>query len=57
VLLTLGLGLIVINALLLMLTAFLTDALTVDGFLSALMGAVLIALVSFVVGRLKSLRS
>jgi putative membrane protein len=56
VLLTLGLGLIVINALMLMLTAFLTDALTVDGFLSALLGSLLIAVVSFLLGRVNSSR-
>ena len=47
--LTLGLFMLVINALLLLLTAFLVpSALTIDGFLSAFIGAILIGLVSWV---------
>lgn len=45
--LTLGLFTIVVNALMLMLTAALLDALTVDGFWPAVLGALLISLVSF----------
>lgn len=48
VVLTLGLFTIVVNALMLMLTAALVDALTVDGFLAALLGSLLISVVSFV---------
>lgn len=47
VLLTLGLITIAINALMLMITAGLTDSLSVDGFLSALLGALVISVVSF----------
>lgn len=50
---TLGLFTLVINALMLMLTAWLTDALTIEGgfiqsFLIALLGSVLISIVSMV---------
>ncbi len=47
VVLTLGLFTIVVNALMLMLTAALVDALTVVGFWAALLGSLLISLVSF----------
>jgi putative membrane protein len=46
VLLTLGLFTIVINALMLMLTDALMDSLTVNGFWAALLGSLLISLVS-----------
>jgi putative membrane protein len=46
VLLTLGLFTIVINALMLMLTDWLMDSLTVSGFWAALLGSLLISLVS-----------
>jgi putative membrane protein len=48
VILTLGLFLLVINAALLGLTAALTDRLTVDGFGSALLGGLLLAVGSWV---------
>lgn len=44
--LTLGLFTLVINALMLMLTAALVDALSVSGFWSALLGSLIISLVS-----------
>ena len=44
VLLTLGLFLLVINAALLGLTALLTDRLTVDGFIAALLGGLVLAI-------------
>ena len=47
VLLTLGLLTIAINALMLMITAELTDSLSVDGFVPALLGALVISVVSF----------
>lgn len=47
VLLTLGLVTVVINALMLMLTAALTRSLTVESFWAALLGALVIAVVSF----------
>lgn len=46
-LLTLGLFTLVINALMLMLTDAFVDALSVDGFWSALLGSVIISIVSF----------
>ena len=46
--LTLGLFLLVLNALLLALAAYLVPALTIDGFLSAFIGAIIIGLVSWV---------
>jgi putative membrane protein len=45
--LTLGLFTVVVNALMLMLTAALVDALHVGGFWPALLGSILISLVSF----------
>jgi putative membrane protein len=45
--LTLGLFTLVVNALMLMLTAWLVDALTVAGFWPALWGSLLISIVSF----------
>ena len=50
--LTLGLFLLVLNAVLLALCAWLVPALTIDGFWSALIGAVLIGLVSWVLNHL-----
>ena len=47
VVLTLGLFLLVVNAALLGLTALLTDRLTVDGFGTALIGGLILALVSW----------
>jgi putative membrane protein len=46
VVLTLGLFTFVINALMLLLTAALLDALVVDGFLAALLGSLVISVVS-----------
>ena len=48
VLLTLGLFLLVINAALLALTAGLTDRLTVDGFGTAILGGLILAVVGWV---------
>lgn len=48
---TFGVALIVINALMLLLTDAITDSLTVDNFGSALLGALVISVVSWVVGR------
>ncbi len=47
ILLTLGLFLLVVNAAMLLLTAALTDRLTVDGFGTAVLGGLLIALVTW----------
>jgi|SRR5215467_7403118 len=46
--LTLGLFLLVLNAALLAISAWLVPALTIDGFFSAFVGAILIGLVSWV---------
>ena len=48
VVLTLGLFLLVINAALLGLTALLTDRLTVDGFITALLGGLVLAIAGWV---------
>ncbi|MCC6963483.1 MAG: phage holin family protein [candidate division Zixibacteria bacterium] len=48
IILTLGLLTLVINALMLMLTAAMTDILKVDGFIPALLGSIVISLVSLV---------
>ncbi len=45
--LTLGLFTLVVNALMLLLTAALIDALTVDGFWAAVLGSLVISIVSF----------
>lgn|SRR5215472_12507161 len=45
--LTLGISLLVLNALLLALSAWLVPALTIDGFWSAFVGAILLGLVSW----------
>ena len=52
VLLTLGLFLLVINAALLGLTALLTDRLTIDGFGTALIGGLILAVVGWVADQL-----
>jgi putative membrane protein len=51
ILLTLGLFAFVVNALMLMLTASLTDALSVSGFWSAVLGSLIVSLVTMVLGR------
>jgi putative membrane protein len=48
---TLGIALVVLNAVLLIITDELTDALTVDDFGAALVGALVISVVSWIVGR------
>ena len=48
---TLGIALVVINALMLVITDALTAALEIDDFVSALLGALVISAVSWVVGR------
>lgn len=48
VLLTLGLFLLVINAALLGITAAITDRLTIDGFLTAVLGGLILAVVGWV---------
>lgn len=48
---TLGIALVVINALMLVITDALTDALEIDGFGSALLGALVISAVSWTVGQ------
>ena len=48
VLLTLGLFLLVINAALLGLTAALTDRLTIDGFVTALLGGLILAIAGWI---------
>ena len=50
ILLTLGLMLVVINALMLLLTDRLTTGLTVDGFVPALLGSIVISVVGLVAG-------
>ena len=52
VVLTLGLFLLVVNAALLGLTALLTDRLTVDGFWTALVGGLILAVVSWAADQL-----
>ena len=52
VVLTLGLFLLVINAALLGLTALLTDRLTVDGFVTALLGGLILAIAGWVADQL-----
>lgn len=52
VLLTLGLFLLIINAALLGLTAALTDRLTVDGFVTALLGGLILAIAGWVADQL-----
>ena len=50
VLVTLGLWLLVVNALMLMLTSWLVDGFSVDGFLTAVGGAIVIGLVNWILG-------
>lgn len=57
ILLSLGLMLLVINALMLLLTDRLTTELTVDGFVPALLGSIVISMVGLVVGALFDDRS
>ena len=52
VLLTLGLFLLVINAALLGLTALITDRLEIDGFVTALLGGLILAIASWVADQL-----
>jgi putative membrane protein len=52
VVLTLGLFLLVVNAALLGLTALLSDRLTVDDFLTAVLGGLILAVVSWVADQL-----
>lgn len=52
VVLTLGLFLLVVNAALLGLTALLSDRLTVDGFLTAVLGGLILALVGWAADQL-----
>jgi putative membrane protein len=52
VVLTLGLFLLVVNAALLGLTALLTDRLTIDGFVTALLGGLILAVVGWVADQL-----
>ncbi len=49
---TFGIALIVINALMLVITDALTEAIEIDGFGSALLGAVIISIVSWTANRL-----
>lgn len=50
VILTLGLGILVINALLLLLAADLVPGFTVEGFFAAFLGALVVSVVNFVLG-------
>ena len=52
VVLTLGLFLLVVNAALLGLTALLTDRLTIDGFGTAIIGGLILAVVSWIADQL-----
>ena len=52
VVLTLGLFLLVVNAALLGLTAALTDRLTIDGFVTALLGGLILAIAGWVADQL-----
>ncbi len=52
VLVTLGLFLLIINAALLGLTAALTDRLQVDGFVTAILGGLILAVVTWIVDRI-----
>lgn len=49
---TFGIALIVINAVMLLITDAVTDSLTIDNFGSALLGAIVISIVSWTAGRL-----
>ena len=50
-LISLGMALIIVNALLLLITDYFTAALEVDGFWSAILGAAIISVVSWVAGQ------
>ncbi len=50
VIITLGLWLIVVNALMLLLTSWLVDGFSVDGFWTALWAAIVIGLVNWILG-------
>lgn len=50
VVITLGLWLIVVNAIMLMLTSWLVDGFSVDGFWTALWAAIVIGLVNWILG-------
>ncbi len=50
--LTIGLFTLVINALLLMLAGWITPGLTVDGFLSALLGSIVLSLLSLGISKI-----
>jgi putative membrane protein len=50
IILTLGLFSFVVNALLFVITAWLSDALSVDGFLDALLAALIVSLITTLVG-------
>ncbi|HXI12118.1 MAG TPA: phage holin family protein [Thermoanaerobaculia bacterium] len=50
--LTLGLFLVILNALMLEITAWLVRGFTINSFISALMGAIVLALVSLVTNRI-----
>ncbi|HYF04265.1 MAG TPA: phage holin family protein [Patescibacteria group bacterium] len=52
ILLTLGLFLLVINAVALLLADYFVDGLTIDGFLPAAIGSVVISIVSWIVGKI-----
>ena len=52
ILLTLGLFLIVINAVALLLADYFVDGLTIDGFLPAVIGSIVISIVSWIVGKI-----
>ncbi len=52
ILLTLGLFLIVINAVALLLADYFVDGLTIDGFLPAVIGSIVISVVSWIVGKI-----
>ena len=54
VLLSLGLALVIINAAILSIADALTGAITVDGFWSAILGAIVISVVSWIAGGLFS---
>jgi putative membrane protein len=52
ILLTLGLFLLVINAVALLLADYFVDGLTIDGFLPAVIGSIVISIVSWIVGKI-----
>lgn len=52
ILLTLGLFLLVINAVALLLADYFVDGFTIDGFLPAVIGSIVISIVSWIVGKI-----